>query len=154
MAWKVATRSMPAEMWGRGLGSWEATFPLLASGDPRLGVVQDQGGKVALTNVFAQAHNEYVQAAFELGLQALVLIMGFLIFVAVSIWRGAVSPSVAAGMTILAVGCFGFFTFHVAPTALLGVAWIGMWEKDCDDYRDCHDARGASRNDGGGIKWR
>lgn len=129
IAWKVATRSMPAEMWGRGLGSWQSTFPLLASGDRRLAKVDTQTGTTVLSNYFAQAHNEYVQAVFELGMQALALIMAFLLFVAVCIWRGSISPNVAAGMTALAVGCFGFFVMHEPPTAVLAVAWLGMFER-------------------------
>jgi len=129
-AWKHATYSMQTEMYGRGLGSWATAFPLLVSGVPELNVAgKTHDGKPA-TEVFLQAHNEYVQAAFELGVQTLALIIAFLL-TTVGKFRAATtetSPRMAAGLAALAVSCCGFFTMHVAPTALLGVAWLGMIE--------------------------
>ena len=129
IAWKHAAWSMRSEMLGRGMGSWEVVFPLLASGDTRLGTVNNENGKIEMNNVFCQAHNEYVQAAFELGVQTFALIGAFLIFVAVCILRKSVSAEVAAGMTALAISCFGWHVFHIPPVALLGCAWLGMWQR-------------------------
>jgi hypothetical protein len=33
-------------------------------------------------------------------------------------------------MTALVVSCLGWHTFHIAPLALVGVAWIGLWERE------------------------
>jgi hypothetical protein len=130
IAWKHAAMSMQAEYLGRGLGSWEMVFPLLASGDKRIGEVANEGNKLVMSNVFAQAHNEYVQAAFELGVQTLLLIAGFLLVIGWTILSKPVSPQAAAGITAVAVACFGWHLFHIAPTALLGVVWLGIWEKE------------------------
>jgi hypothetical protein len=130
IAWKHAAMSMQTEMYGRGLGSWREVFPLLASGVPELNtVVRTQDGRQA-TEVFMQAHNEYVQAAFELGIQTLALIIAYLLTVSGKIYaaKTGATPIPAAGLVALAVSCGGFFTFHVAPTALLGAAWLGMVE--------------------------
>ena len=123
---------MESEMWGRGLGSWSSVFPFFASGVRRLGDLKETGGQTILTNYFAQAHNEYVQAGFELGIQTVILMAAFLMFVAVSIWLGWVSPAVAAGMAALLVSCCGVFVFHVVSSALIGVAWLAMWEKETE----------------------
>lgn len=130
IAWKHAAWSMRSEQWGRGLGSWYDTFPLLASGDRRIGTVELKDGKLEMNNVFLQADNEYVQAAFELGLQALLLIVCFLAITAWMIVRNPVSASAAGGITTLAVACFGVYCFHVPPIAVLGSAWLGIWEAE------------------------
>jgi hypothetical protein len=78
--------------------------------------------------VFAQAHNEYVQAAFELGLPCLAIV----VVSGSSKWRlgrpaGLISAHVAAGIAAVAVACFGFHVLHDAPLALLSIAWIGIF---------------------------
>ena len=128
LAWKHALRATRVEPWGRGLGSFRDVFPLLVSGEPRLAQVEQYPGLLKMDRVWRQGHNEYVQTAFELGWPALALMAAFLIAAAVRIFRGAAAPMPAAGLAALALGCFGFFTMHVSPLALVGCAWIGMWE--------------------------
>lgn len=128
IAWKHAAVSMQTNMYGRGLGSWNALFPSMTLSVPELALPKKTEEGLPAVEVFMQAHNEYVQAAFEMGMQTLALILAYLTVFARAVWRGRIRPDVAAGVTILAVSCFGFFTFHVAPTALLGVAWLGMIE--------------------------
>jgi hypothetical protein len=130
VAWKHALWSLRSEAFGRGIESWPTVFPLLASGDPAAGKVVDIGGMLIGENIFMHAHNEYVRVLFEIGLPGIILIAAFLISVAVCVWRNSVSPEVAAGVSALAVGCFGFDNLHIAPTALLGVAWLGMWTRE------------------------
>ncbi len=127
-AWKHSIWSMRSEKLGRGLGSWKDIFPLLASGDRRLGMTANEGNRLNMSEVWLQAHNEYIQTAFELGLQAAVWIGLFLAAFGLAVFRGHISPQIAAGMITLIVGCAGFFVMHVAPTALLGCAWLGIWE--------------------------
>jgi O-antigen ligase len=129
IAWKHAAWSMRSELWGRGLGSWEKIFPLLASGDKRIGLVDPAAKGVIMKNVFIQAHNEYIQMAFELGVHVFIFLILFSVFTFIAMIRGAASPYAAAGMTALIVSCLGFFTLHIAPTSLLGMAWIGIWER-------------------------
>jgi hypothetical protein len=130
ITWKHAAWSLRSEAFGRGLGSWEWVFPLLASGDPRLGKVTYENGVLLAQDVFAQAHNEYIQTPFEMGVQSLALILAFLATVFIVIYRKAVHPLEAMGMTALIVSCFGFFCMHVPPTALLGCAWLGLWHRN------------------------
>lgn len=129
IVWDHGTRAIQRTPAGHGLGSWETIFPLLASGDRRIGEVLNIKNHIELNNVFRQAHNEYVQAAFEMGWAALGLIAAFLIWAAWLILRGAVSPPVAGGVTALAVSCLGWHTFHIAPLALIGCAWLGLFFK-------------------------
>ncbi len=129
VAWKHAAWSMRSELWGRGLGSWEKIFPLLASGDSRLGRVEPTSKGIVANDVFAQAHNEYIQMAFELGIHVFIFLILFSVFTFIAVIRGRASPYAAAGMTAVMVSCLGFFTLHIPPTALLGMAWMGMWEK-------------------------
>ncbi len=130
LAWKHAAWSLRSEAFGRGLGTWELVFPLLASGEPRLGIVTNEGGVMTMENVFSQAHNEPIQATFELGVQALALILAFMIAVFIRIYNRNVSVHEAMGMTALFISTLGFFCMHIAPTALLGCAWLGLWEQN------------------------
>jgi len=129
IVWDHGMRAIQRTPAGHGMGSWETIFPLLASGDRRIGEVLNIKDHIELNNVFRQAHNEYVQAAFEMGWAAAGLIAGFLIWAAWLILRGAVSPPVAGGVTALAVSCLGWHTFHIAPLALIGCAWLGLMLK-------------------------
>ena len=128
-AWKHAAWSMRSEMFGRGLGSWKIQFPLLASGDQRMGTVISENGKITMSNIMQQAHNEYVQTGFELGIQSILLIYVFLITAAWAICNGGISPHAAGGLVALAISCFGWHVFHIPPLALIGCAWIGIWMK-------------------------
>lgn len=129
LAWKHAAWSMRAEKWGRGLGSWKEVFPLLVLQEPKLGKARPHKGKLIVNGAWLHAHNEYVQAAFELGWQTLALIAAFVSVMALKICRRIAPGHAAAGMAVLAVSCFGFFPLHIAPTALLGSAWLGLWER-------------------------
>lgn len=128
-AWKHAVWSLRSEGFGRGLGSWKMQFPLLVSGEKSLGTVTNEDGKITMINVMAQAHNEYVHIGFELGLHTVLLIGLFLLSAAIIICCGGASPHAAGGFTALAVSCFGWHVFHIAPLALLGCAWLGIWMK-------------------------
>ena len=129
VAWKHAVWSMRSELMGRGLGSWKTEFPLLASGDTRLGEVKNENGKIIMNNTVNEAHNEYVQASFELGVQMALLMVLFAGFVTWTILTRQPPAHAAAGMAALMVACIGWHVFHVAPLALLGCAWLGQWER-------------------------
>jgi len=82
------------------------------------------------------AHNEYIQTGFEMGLQTVALIAAYLVWFGVMVWRRTLRSApcalriVASGMAALAVSCLGWHTFHIAPLALLGAAWLGMARKE------------------------
>jgi hypothetical protein len=119
---------------GRGLASWQQQFPFLASGDETLGNVeiepQEAGPPIIrMSNVFFHAHNEYVQMAFELGLAALALLLAYAGRAAVLVLKGRVGTCQAGGIAALIVSCAGWHTFHIAPLALVGCAWVGIMEQ-------------------------
>jgi hypothetical protein len=130
LAWKHAAWSLRSEMWGRGLNSWELIFPLLASGEPRLGTVTNENGRIVMKGIFDTAHNEYVQAPFEMGIQSLALIGIFVLLAGIFILTCQVPAYLASGMTALIVGSFGWHVFHVAPLAFVGCVWLGMWQRN------------------------
>lgn len=130
IAWKHAAWSLRSEALGRGLGSWKIVFPLLASSDKRLGQVSNENGTITIDDYFRNAHNQYVQTAFELGIQELAIAVAFLIFAAVMALAGRVGPYPAAGVMALAVACFGWNVFHSPLLAVLGSAWLGMFERE------------------------
>ena len=132
IVWKHAAWSMRSEAFGRGLGSWQDIFPLLASGDRRIGDVQNINGQVVMNNVFYDAHSQIAHTAFELGAPMVLLITAFLLFVAYTAVRGRCSPDVAAGIAAIAVACFGWNVFNIIPLAVIGAATIGPWESEVE----------------------
>jgi hypothetical protein len=129
VVWKHAAWSMRSEMLGRGLGSWKIVFPLLSSGDLRIGEVKNETGKIIMNNHHHDAHNEYVQATFELGIMAALLMVLFAGFMTWAILTRQAPIHAAAGVAALMVACIGWRVFHVAPLALLGCAWLGLLER-------------------------
>lgn len=91
--WKHIVWSYRSEMFGRGLGSFSNLFPLLISGDRSLGVTTDElsaDKQRVLTNDtgwWIHGHNEYLQLGFEMGLQALALVIAYLGWIAAYIFR-------------------------------------------------------------------
>lgn len=121
--WRQIVLSFHADWDGRGLGSFADLFPVMTMGNPLLSPL---GG-----SAWVQAHNEFLQVGFELGLQALALLVAYVIWGAVNAWMRRGNDEIAipaAGMAAVVVSSFGFHNFHVAPIALLGVAWIGLWD--------------------------
>jgi O-antigen ligase len=119
--WQVAASLITAEPFGHGLGSFSQIFP------------QVMHGKFAADVM--HAHNEYLQIGFEMGLQGMVLVCLYPLWVGATAWRkrrrlteaGRIS---AAGITALAVSCMGWHAFHIAPLAVLGAAWLGMAQRE------------------------
>jgi O-antigen ligase len=81
------------------------------------------------------AHNEYVQAAFELGLAGLSIVLGFLVSIFRRAWRRRNDREVvvlAGVIAALAVSCVGNFSMHLAPLAMIGLYAMGLMEtKTC-----------------------
>lgn len=108
----------PAILWGFGWSAWPrfklATLKL--NGEP---------------NVWLEAHNEYVQLAFEGGLIALLLLGGWIRWAAARWWRwGTRNEAVAllgACLVGLALNCTLQFPFHLARHAMTAVILIGLY---------------------------
>ncbi len=118
--WSRIIHSFPSEPWGQGLGSFKQFFPLLYPDTSMVHVTE--------------AHNEYLQAGFEMGVFAMVLIFAYLISGFYKVWkkRDHLTQNhcqAVAGFTILALSCAGFHVFHIPPLALLGAAWLGQFER-------------------------
>ena len=125
-AWQRVIQSYPGAPFGRGLGSFGDVFPLLTASDPRL---HQTDGQTIIGASWQHAHNEYLEVGFDLGLQATALVLTFLAWI---VWQGARSReqgtvSALPGIAAAAVGAAGFHIFHIAPTALVGCAWMGIW---------------------------
>lgn len=93
---------------GRGLGAWIGSIPAIQ--------YQAQAGEL-----FAQAHNEYLQLWYEMGAIGLMLVAGFL-------WqhRRAFLTLPGAGCAAVAVNGLTMFPFHLAITGLTALVLLGM----------------------------
>lgn len=121
-AWKHVIWSYRSAPLGRGLGSFAQVFPLMTLNDPDL------------YWTWKRAHNEYLQAGFEIGLQAVALVAIYLMCLSRAAWklrkRMTENQRLAiTGMTVLCVSCIGWYTFHIAPLALIGCVWLGVAHK-------------------------
>jgi len=136
--WRHVVQTYDSAPWGRGLGSFQQIFPYFIAGDAELTKTVEiarVGNKPVLsTDVWwKSAHNEYLQAGFELGLPAMGFIFAFVAHLAMTAWRrrktiGRAEAAAIAGLSAAAVSSAGWFTFHVAPLALMGLAWLGIRE--------------------------
>ena len=102
---------------GLGIGHWRAIFDQF----------KINGEK------FWQAHNEFVQMTFELGIGFAVVVAGYFLTIGRAVSKKTLIPAMAiAG---LAGNCLVNFPFHVADTAMIAVTWIGI-----ADWWRTHDA--------------
>ncbi|MBW2606130.1 MAG: hypothetical protein JRD05_00695 [Deltaproteobacteria bacterium] len=122
--WKRVVWTYGSEARGRGLGSFSQIFPRFTASDKEM----------TAHGTWRNAHNEYLQVGFEMGFQAIVLIILFLGHIARQAWQNRKiltqwQKQAVAGVAAIATACMGFNMFHIEPLALLGCAWIGMWMK-------------------------
>ena len=103
--------------WGSGLGSFQSVYPLYERAEQ-------------VTNVFVvHAHNDYAELALELGIAGIVLILLFLAWWAVAVWRvwrtGAATPFArAAAIASAAVLVHSLVDFPLRTEAI--AACFGM----------------------------
>src|SRR3989338_3179663 len=97
---------------GFGLSSWSLRIPML----------QQQAGVLPNGELWAQAHSEPLQAAYETGVLGVAVLGAWLR----DHWRAWQSPAWGPALGALAVSTLGFFTFHVVSTALLGLVLFGL----------------------------
>jgi hypothetical protein len=97
---------------GSGIGHWKAAlnFPINE-------------------HMWKTAHNEFLQALFEQGIMFPIILGGYLI----NIFRRAkihiltvLVPLTA--LVIIATNCTANFAMHIAPTAMLAMAWLAILE--------------------------
>jgi O-antigen ligase len=139
--WHRVLQTVSSAPEGRGLGSFQTIFPYWVMGRPDITeskVVAWVGGKPVHSTKWwwNYAHNEFLQVLFEMGVQGCLLLAAYVAWFGAWFVRrtraGATDGEIVAGagMVAVLVSCVGWFTFHEAPLALVGVAWIGMWERE------------------------
>lgn len=115
--WKLGLLGWIEEPWfGFGLGHWALLFTKPVSG--------------AGSGIWMQAHNEFLQGMFEMGIGFAVVCVGYLIRAwdaTINRWRdGLLIP--AAALVIIAVNSAANFPFHVGATAIVAVTWMACFE--------------------------
>jgi O-antigen ligase/polysaccharide polymerase Wzy-like membrane protein len=120
------TASTRVEVWTFGLSDWARTDPLFGIGLggwlQRIPDLQRKAQFAPSGELWAQAHNEYVQWTAETGLVGLALLMMWLWSHRAMFAHAQLGGALAA----LAVDCVTWFPFHVVPVALVALIVIGL----------------------------
>lgn len=110
---------------GFGLGAWAQRIPELQK-LARFNFTDTLlvfGRAVEPTReLFREAHNEYLQWVYETGAVGGAIALAW----AKAHWRMLLHPGFGASVASLAVTAIGFFPFHVAPVAMLGLVLVGL----------------------------
>jgi hypothetical protein len=119
--WKLALWDLWA---GDPVMAWQSTHLITGNGEwlPRVGLLQKKYDVMPTKEVFAQAHNEYLQWIYTYGLLGATLLGGWL-------WHHRQmfrDSAVGASLVALAVASATFFTFQVVSVALLAICLIGL----------------------------
>ena len=96
---------------GYGIGHWKLVFKKISP----------PGG-----SVMVQAHNEFVQGLFEMGVLFPVLVFGYFVGIIRRYRKEAILSATTIG--IIALNSLVNFPFHVATTAILAVTWMAIFE--------------------------
>lgn len=115
--WKLGLLGWIEEPWfGFGLGHWALLFQKPVSG--------------AGTGIWMQAHNEFLQGLFEMGIGFGIVVVGYLAGAWNALRRrageGLLIPATA--LVIIAVNSAANFPFHVGATAIVAVTWMACFE--------------------------
>lgn len=115
--WKLGLLGWIEEPWfGFGLGHWAAVFTKPVRG--------------AGAGIWVQAHNEFLQGLFEMGVGFAIVCAGYAWSAVASVKRsvreGILIPATA--LVIIAVNSAANFPFHVGTTALIAVTWMAVFE--------------------------
>lgn len=98
---------------GYGIGHWKLIFKKMAKPDE---------------SVMVQAHNEFVQGLFEMGILFPVIILSYFISTIRKYKKEAILSITAMGIIVLN-SCVNF-PFHVATTAIIAVTWLAILQID------------------------
>lgn len=74
---------------------------------------------------YSYAHNEYIQGFFEMGISFIVCFIGFITNIISRIERKSLY---FMALVIIFVNCMINFPMHVAPTAMIALTWIAIFE--------------------------
>ncbi len=114
------------DVWTYAVQDWWAQAPILGFGTGQwpLRIPQAQLTQTVShvsSDVFVQAHNEYLQLLYDGGVIA-VCLLGWWAWTHRALWTG---PS-AGVIAVVTVNCLANFPFHVGTTALLALVMIGL----------------------------
>lgn len=97
-------------VFGLGLGHWKVVF-----------------SKVKILGLFYKtAHNEIVQAVFEMGIGFAVIAAGYALSIIRRFRKDALIPTMA--LIIILINSLVHFGFHIATTMMIGVTWMAIFE--------------------------
>lgn len=109
--WGISWDKYKKHPWiGYGIGHWKILFSRI----------------IVKGSVWRSAHNEYVQGAVELGVSFPVLVAGYIARLFI-VYRKELILPVSAIAAIIISSCV-HFTFHIAQTAMVALAWMGIFE--------------------------
>jgi len=110
-AWKIGL-SVYKKRWflGYGIGHWKLMFL-----KPMINGLR-----------WHFAHNEYVQALFEMGIAFPIILLGYVSTIVRRLKTLPMLPVVA--IAVIATNTFFNFSMHIAPTAYVAVTWLGLAE--------------------------
>ena len=121
MVWLQAIRQLEWSGWliGNGLGTWSVLSPTMRR-DPRT------AGAAGIGELFAHAHNEYLQLLYEAGLIGLGLVLIWMV-VQRRMFR---HPVFGGGAVAVAVTALTMFPFHLAVLSATNLAVLGLAMRD------------------------
>ena len=108
--------SFRPELWSRSLAEW-FKHPLTGYGIGHYKFVMNQ----------MRAHNDVLQAVVEMGIVAGLIMIGYTVSTLRSLYRHGASSLFAAFIIILVLSLVSF-PFHIAPTAIIAVTWMAIFE--------------------------
>lgn len=117
-AWTTAIIDLYPEHWlfGTGIGHWKVVF---ARPDIRHHISGN-------SELMLQAHNEFVQGLFEMGVMFAVIVICYLISVAIRYNKKAVIPVIA--LVVIIVESCVYHPFHIALLAMVALTWLAILE--------------------------
>lgn len=101
-------------IFGAGIGHWKYVFSNI--------VINGYESTRML-----QAHNEFIQGVFEMGIPFIVVLTGFLSSLALKIKR--LDNIFKVAIIIILINCFVNFTLHIAVTAYIILTWIALIDR-------------------------
>jgi len=109
VAFKLYTQHF---IFGSGIGHWKYVFEGIN--------IKGYEGTVML-----QAHNEFVQGVFEMGIPFIVVLIGFILSLRIK----KLDDIFKVAMIIILINCSVNFTLHIAVTAYIVLTWLALIDK-------------------------
>lgn len=132
-SWRLKTWKIGADLYkqhwifGSGIGHWKDVF-----GSKQMSkAITNYTGKQM--EIMAQAHNEPLQAIFEMGIGAAIIMAGYLFSVFRKYKKDALIPMMA--LLIIIIDSLVFFPFHIALIAMISLTWMALLQGELNAIR-------------------